>query len=338
MRLVACPYCLSHLDLPADWEEEAFLCAHCKRTVNAAEALPTVTPRVQHAVFLGAALTGALVAFAEFWAEGPGAGGSALKLRLLLTFWGALYVTVVLSYRALGMTADALAFWRGVRGILLINALVGVLLILTSGGALINATELRPSLMVGLLTFWFSLRGVVRTRASDRTYAGRWGDSLADSGRAAGLRIEVPTYSESVGAMLNLARFEATSLGQAFIGTQHLLLAFAKCKSGPVREALTAAGVTVEKLLTALAPHLDRDAVELPANDLPITPTLRRVIEQAEAAARVCSAEGATPEQLLVVLLADPESVVADALAALGIDPKRVSESLTRVLTSSGKA
>ncbi len=136
------------------------------------------------------------------------------------------------------------------------------------------------------------------------------------------------TYSGSLNQVMRLARTEAVAHQQDFIGTQHLLLAFAYLETRPAGQALLTAGATVEKLRAALASHLVSSVDELPTGELPITPAIRRAIERADKQAQAAGFERAEAEHLLLALLADVYSVAVEALVSLGLNPKALAESL----------
>ncbi|OWK36417.1 Clp protease N-terminal domain-containing protein [Fimbriiglobus ruber] len=135
-----------------------------------------------------------------------------------------------------------------------------------------------------------------------------------------------PANAATVDELLPLAQYEAVTYGQEFIGTQHLLLALTRLVDRAAGRALSAVGVTRQRLQVALADDLKGDPGEVLTGPLPITPTARRAIAWAADEARARQAPVAEPEHLLLALMAD--GIGLAALIRLGVDLERLGELL----------
>jgi hypothetical protein len=330
--------------MPEHWEYPAFVCGHCQKTVNTADALPVATIWVQCAVWLIALGLGYVLHLVQSLMEGK---GGEVTFDSMLTFGGATYLTVVGAFHWLGMTADAYSAKRGLlRDLLFVFNIPGALILILSGGmALFNAIELRPSFVVGLLLFWFSVRGLRHTQISS-TKSQPSPQSSQTSEQPAVLQTMItseplPVFSASINEVLMLARAEAAVHKQDHVGTQHLLLALSRLDTRPAGQALLAAGITTEKLRVALASHLEPSMAELPPGELPLTPTILRTLELAESLARNRGVDQAQAEDLLKVLLMHGGGIAAEAVIGLGVDVDRVftllSISLCEMTRSPGR-
>jgi len=135
-------------------------------------------------------------------------------------------------------------------------------------------------------------------------------------------------YTGSVGELIRLARREAVAHQQEYIGTQHLLLAFTRLDDHPIGRVLLTSGISADKLRDVLATHLEPSPVAILTDQLPLSPSLKRAVEQTELAARSSGIHGAKPEHLFITLLNDSESLAADALRSLGVDTERLRSAL----------
>jgi ATP-dependent Clp protease ATP-binding subunit ClpC len=126
--------------------------------------------------------------------------------------------------------------------------------------------------------------------------------------------------------LLALARYEALSRRQEFVGTHHMLLALARLTDRPVGRALAAAGAGEEEIQAALSEELEPGAVVV--GDLPLTPTAQRALKSAGSEARARGSACATPEHLLSALLADAECIALATLVRIDVDFERLRKSL----------
>jgi ATP-dependent Clp protease ATP-binding subunit ClpA len=132
---------------------------------------------------------------------------------------------------------------------------------------------------------------------------------------------------------IQLAREEARELGQAAVGTEHILLGILRCSESHAVRALNALGVTLDGARTCLQPTL----VGVPRLPGPaasanggITPQARRILEGSlrEAVKRREGYIGV--EHLLLALLADSRNGATQTLEALRTSPAMIRRQLER--------
>lgn len=128
----------------------------------------------------------------------------------------------------------------------------------------------------------------------------------------------------SARSIVQLARQEATALGSAIVGTEHLLLALAQAPAPLVVHALNRVGVDERKLREAIQPTIAAPAQAV-ADDERFTGNAREVLEGAlrEAVQRREGYIGV--EHLLLALLRNPSGGAALTLQALGVGPEAVA-------------
>lgn len=132
-------------------------------------------------------------------------------------------------------------------------------------------------------------------------------------------------------AAVDLARAEASALGAARVGSEHLLLGILRSGDQRAAGALTAAGVTLDRARAAVQPTLV-DGHPRPAKvargSRGISPYARGVLEQSlrEAVTRGDGYVGV--DHLLLAALADPSGGAGRTLAALGVEVGDVRRAL----------
>jgi ATP-dependent Clp protease ATP-binding subunit ClpA len=168
-------------------------------------------------------------------------------------------------------------------------------------------------------------------------------------------------FTQGARAVVTQAQEEARALGHDWIGCEHLLIAAAAMPDQPAERALRAAGLTPERLRTAVVEALGAPAGPDPAalaaigidlaevrrrveeafgpgalerrrpartGRMPFTPRSKRALEWAVKAARARGDGYIGPEHVLLGVLDQEESMAACVLARLGVPPERVREQL----------
>ena len=126
-------------------------------------------------------------------------------------------------------------------------------------------------------------------------------------------------FGEQARQVLRLARLEAVSLGHAYIGTEHLLLALSRCGSG-AQQLLRLSGVQTRQLQMLLRRQLGRGqgGLALPQG---LTSAARRALGQAAREAQLLADSQIRPEHLLLALTRDGRCTAARLLAELEVPP-----------------
>jgi transposase-like protein len=130
-------------------------------------------------------------------------------------------------------------------------------------------------------------------------------------------------------AAVQLAGEEATALGAAQLGSEHLLLDILRAGDATAAGALRAAGVTLDNARAAATPTLAATAANgAGERESAVTGYARRVFGEAMRQAAVQPDRSIGVADLLRAALRDPEGGACRTLQALGISPGAVLESL----------
>ena len=203
--------------------------------------------------------------------------------------------------------------------------------------------ELEADLVTRALHAGASWSQIARALGVSKQAAHRKHRALADQAFQVGPGPRILVTSEARRSV-QLARREATSLGQPTVGTEHLLLGILRCRQSHAVRALKALGVTHDRARLCLhstivgtvqAPEIDEDQADSP-NGLvidqtaDISPHARRILEGSlrEALKRGDGFIGV--EHLLLALLADSRNGAVQTLEALKVSPTQVSRQLDR--------
>lgn len=135
-------------------------------------------------------------------------------------------------------------------------------------------------------------------------------------------------FTERATRAIELARKTAISLGQEYIGSEHLLLGLLEVGDGKAAEALAAAGVTGEKVVQVIGASRGRGAQLADDARAELTPRAKRSLEFAVMAASRMKTSYVGTEHILLGLLAEGDNVAARILASLGVDLRALYGSL----------
>jgi ATP-dependent Clp protease ATP-binding subunit ClpC len=116
-----------------------------------------------------------------------------------------------------------------------------------------------------------------------------------------------------------LAQEEARRLGHNLVGTEQILLGLIGEGTGVAANVLKDLGITLPAARTEVEKIIGRGNRSVPG-EIPFTPKVRRVFEQAFTEARTLRHEYIGPEHLLLGLLREGEGVAAKVLDNLGVD------------------
>jgi len=128
-----------------------------------------------------------------------------------------------------------------------------------------------------------------------------------------------------------LAQEEARRLGHNLVGTEQILLGLIGEGTGVAAKVLTELGITLQDARTEVEKIIGRGTRFVPA-EIPFTPKVKRVFEQAFAEARQLGNNYIGTEHLLLGLLREGEGVAAKVLKNLGVDPEKVRTEVIRTL------
>ncbi len=128
-----------------------------------------------------------------------------------------------------------------------------------------------------------------------------------------------------------LAQEEARRLGHNLVGTEQILLGLIGEGTGVAAKVLAELGVTLQDARTEVEKIIGRGTRSVSA-EIPFTPKVKRVFEQAFAEARQLENNYIGPEHLLLGLLKEGEGVAAKVLNNLGVDPEKARTDVIRAL------
>jgi hypothetical protein len=132
---------------------------------------------------------------------------------------------------------------------------------------------------------------------------------------------------------LRAAAEDARSLGQSYIGTEHILLGLFEPAGGIAARLLGEAGITrarVEELIVIVPP---RTSSAGGGSEPPLTPRAGQSIERAVTEALGLGHNYVGTEHLLLALCGDPESLATKILTDLGADRDRFRDRVIEVLS-----
>jgi DNA-binding transcriptional MerR regulator len=129
--------------------------------------------------------------------------------------------------------------------------------------------------------------------------------------------------------VINMAADESKRYRHGWLGTEHLLLAFAQLDSPAVRKILAAEGLKIGDLRTAFENVLTGS--ETSDDGVSTTPRVQRVMGIAEGIA-LRDERRATSEDLFLAILEDGEGLAVHLIRMCGGDPARITAALREKL------
>ncbi len=141
-------------------------------------------------------------------------------------------------------------------------------------------------------------------------------------------------FTNTAIAVIMKAQEEARRLRHNFVGTEQLLLGLIKEESTVSARVLGEFGVDLDNARTEVEAIIGRGSGSVPP-EIPFTPKVKQVFEQAFQEARKMDAAYIEPEHLLLSLTQNTESVAYRVLTNLGVDPAKLR---TRIIKELGEA
>ena len=141
-------------------------------------------------------------------------------------------------------------------------------------------------------------------------------------------------FTNTAIAVIMKAQEEARRLRHNFVGTEQLLLGLIKEESTVSAQVLSEFGVDLDNARTEVEAIIGRGSGSVPP-EIPFTPKVKQVFEQAFQEARKIDAAYIEPEHLLLSLTQNTESVAYRVLTNLGVDPAKLR---TRIIKELGEA
>jgi ATP-dependent Clp protease ATP-binding subunit ClpA len=132
--------------------------------------------------------------------------------------------------------------------------------------------------------------------------------------------------------VLVLAQDEARFLGDAFIGTEHLLLGLFGEKEGAVGRALEQLSVSEQAVREKVA-EMSHASESDPTDSLAFTPRMKTILELSLRESRFAGREYIGTEHLLLGMVREGHGAAMKVLERLGTDPRRVREQVLSVMS-----
>lgn len=130
-------------------------------------------------------------------------------------------------------------------------------------------------------------------------------------------------FTDKAIKVIMLSQEETRRLGHNLVGTEQILLGLIGEGTGVAAKVLTELGVSLQDARTEVEKIIGRENRFVPA-ELPFTPKVKRVFEQALAEARQLGNNYIDTEHILLGLLREGDGVAAKVLSNLGIHPEEI--------------
>ncbi len=141
-------------------------------------------------------------------------------------------------------------------------------------------------------------------------------------------------FTNTAIAVIMQAQEEARRLGHNFVGSEQLLLGIIKENTSIAAKVLDEFGINLTNARTEVESIIGRGSGNGPV-EIPFTPKVKQVFEQAFQEARKLDHPYIEPEHLLLSLTQNSESVAYRVIANLGVDPEKIRVQLVRVIGES---
>jgi ATP-dependent Clp protease ATP-binding subunit ClpA len=133
-------------------------------------------------------------------------------------------------------------------------------------------------------------------------------------------------YTERARRVVFFARYEASVFGSSCIDTEHLLLGLVREGGGLVNRIFQSTGVTRRLVQERIEAGRPRGLPTSTAVDIPLSPAAKRALQHAADEAEGLTHDGIAPEELLLGLLHEHDSMAADILTGKGLRLEEVRE------------
>jgi len=130
-------------------------------------------------------------------------------------------------------------------------------------------------------------------------------------------------FTDKAIKVIMLSQEETRRLGHNLVGTEQILLGLIGEGTGVAAKVLTELGVSLQDARTEVEKIIGRGDRFVPT-ELPFTPKVKRVFEQALAEARQLGNNYIDTEHILLGLLREGDGVAAKVLSNLGIHPEQI--------------
>ncbi|MEG0775168.1 ATP-dependent Clp protease ATP-binding subunit [Clostridium sp.] len=127
-------------------------------------------------------------------------------------------------------------------------------------------------------------------------------------------------FNERARKVLMFANEEAQRYKHGYVGTEHMLLGILREQEGIAFNALNSIGISYDKVKTLVNQYIGNGDVEMPKDEIFLTPRTKRLIEVSLVEARGLNQNYISPEHILLAIIREPEGVAYTILSNLGAD------------------
>ena len=142
-------------------------------------------------------------------------------------------------------------------------------------------------------------------------------------------------FTDKARKVMSLAQEEARSLGQLYVGTEHLLLGLIKEGEGVAAQALASLDVSYDELLATVKGMVQPDEQAVPEGHIPFTPRTKRVLEAAYSETIRRGQTYISTEHLLLGIVRESNGVAMEALGRLGVSGDAVRNAVNELSAAS---
>lgn len=144
-------------------------------------------------------------------------------------------------------------------------------------------------------------------------------------------------FSENAKMMMKLARDAANRHLCSDINAEHLLIGILEMPKGHASTTLTAQGIDIASLHTALDSLLPRGSEPQP-KQLTLSPTTKRILEQAMTVAADLGHNHINDQHVLLGILRDHDNDAKNVLLRVGADPDTIQSAMTASIPTSQRS
>ena len=139
-------------------------------------------------------------------------------------------------------------------------------------------------------------------------------------------------FTDKARKVMSLAQEEARSLGQMYVGTEHLLLALIKEGESIAAQALGKLDVTYDETLATVKRLTTSENEPVPGGHIPYTPRAKRVLEGAYRETMTHGQTYIAPEHLLLGIVAEGNARAMDTLRSMGVSGDAVRNAVDELI------
>ena len=147
------------------------------------------------------------------------------------------------------------------------------------------------------------------------------------------LRLTARRFTDRAIKVVNVAGQQAEQRGHPTVSADHLLLALALVERGPGRLALERLGLDLAQERDTIAAKVAAWPCDETGKEVPVSATLKAVLDEAAAQARGLGHDYVGTEHLTLALLTVDASGAGEFLRGRGISAERLREAVQAVLS-----